>query len=492
MLLLQACSDDKGQAESLESATGNSVVAESNGAVARVGDQIITFNELNTMLNSSAMVGLSIPALGTPERNQVIMTLLDKVISANLLYLDAKEKGTDKLTAYASDIKKFEDAVLISMYRSKVLIGDIQVNDEEVQAYFDSSVSQDKDLNDDTKLAIEAIIRKKKFSSQKDSLRERLRAGTEININEDVLDASADNSRSPADIVATVGDQRITWNDVEMEMRGADHRASFAPFYVDNDDERLKRLQVFIDNLIMVNKANAAGMRNDPEFTKRTAEYRKTRLINIHRDVLIRDWKPSEDELKSYFVDNMDKISVPEARKVQMVVVETKEEAENIKAKIDNGEITIFQAARDYSIDPSAKRTLGEMGWVRQGTGFAGLDDFTFHLEPEVVGGPVESPAGWHLVKVLDVIDAQFQNFDEPRTRDLTLRNFIKDRFNDYVVDLRKNHFEVAVYNEELNKNFQKEADYIAQLSQQAQKQGSVTEQRQKQLQKWITTPPQQ
>ncbi len=63
------------------------------------------------------------------------------------------------------------------------------------------------------------------------------------------------------------------------------------------------------------------------------------------------------------------------------------------------------------------KRTLGEMGWVSQGTGFKELDDFTFNLEPEVVSEPVESPAGWHLVKVLDVNDAQLQDFDDPQTR---------------------------------------------------------------------------
>ena len=293
-------------------------------------------------------------------------------------------------------------------------------------------------------------------------------------------------------MVAITGDKRITWSDVEREMRGADRRATLSAFYIDNDEERLNRLQTHIDNVLMVDKARAAGFDKDPDFHEQTAEFRITRLINIHRRGLINSWKPSEDELKTYFVDNMDKISVPEARKVQMVVLKTKEEAESVKTKIDKGEITMFQAARDYSIDPAAKRTLGEMGWVSQGTGFAELDEFTFHLEPDVVGGPIESPAGWHLVKVLDVVDAQFQNFDEPRTRDLTLRNYMKDKFNDYVVDLRKNHFEVAIYNEELNENFQKEADYIAQLSQQAQQQGSVTEQRQKDLQKWITLPPQQ
>ena len=41
--------------------------------VALVGDQVITFSELNTMLNSSAVVGLSVPALGTPKRSQVII-----------------------------------------------------------------------------------------------------------------------------------------------------------------------------------------------------------------------------------------------------------------------------------------------------------------------------------------------------------------------------------------------------------------------------------
>ena len=49
-----------------------------NDVIARVGDQPITYSELNTLLNSSAIVGLSVPALGTPERNRVRITLLDK------------------------------------------------------------------------------------------------------------------------------------------------------------------------------------------------------------------------------------------------------------------------------------------------------------------------------------------------------------------------------------------------------------------------------
>ena len=81
------------------------------------------------MLNSSAMVGLSIPALGTPERNQVIITLLDKAISANLLYLDARKQGTDQASGiYLRICSNSRMQCWLSMYQSNVLLGDIPVS----------------------------------------------------------------------------------------------------------------------------------------------------------------------------------------------------------------------------------------------------------------------------------------------------------------------------------------------------------------------------
>jgi peptidyl-prolyl cis-trans isomerase C len=499
LLAMPACSNE-GEMGVANSKAGNNAdngvspptqgVDEPGDVIARVGDEVIEFSELNTMLNSSAMVGLSIPALGTRERNQVIITLLDKVISADLTYLDAKKQGTDKQTEYTSDMKKFEDAVLESMYKSKVLIGDIPVSEEEISAFYKSSITPETELNDDLKLAIESKIRKLKYTKLKKSMRERLRADTEITINDDVLSTSHDASRSPADVVATIGDRRISWSDVDTQMRGADYRATLSAFYVDNDEERMIRLQAYIDSELMAEKARAAGMDKDPEFAKRTAEFRKTHLINIHRNGLIHRWTPSDDELRTYFMENIDSISVPESRKVQMVVVATREEAEKIKQRIDSGEITIYQAAQQYSLDPNAKQTLGEMGWVKHGTGFPELDDFTFNLDVDELGGPVESPAGWHLVKVLDVTDAQYQNFDDPETRKITLRRYLQEKMNEYVVDLRKNHFDVVVYDDVLARNFQKEADSIAKLNEKANQQGSITEQRQIDLQKWIGKPP--
>ena len=134
--------------------------------------------------------------------------------------------------------------------------------------------------------------------------------------------------------------------------------------------------------------------------------------------------------------------------------------------------ITLFQAAQQYSLDPNAKQTLGEMGWVSQGTGFPELDDFTFGLEPDVIGGPVESPAGWHLVKVLDVTDAKYENLDDPETRKRTKKMYLDEKLSQYVIDLRTHSFEVAVYDDVLIHQFQQQADYIAELNKKAVQEG--------------------
>jgi len=483
--LLGVCSDESNA--SITAPASQTVSAQQLGdVVARVGEEEINFSLLNTMLNSSAMVGLSIPALGTPERQQVIITLLDKAISANLLYLDALQQGVDRQPVYRQDIKRFEDAVLASLYREKILYSDIQVSEEEIQEYFKRMINEEDELTDDTRMAIEARLRNDKLNTLKIRLRERIREGVTVEIEPDVLNVDKDNTRTDDTTVVKVDNTAITWGEVREIMLGADKRAASAEFYLDSDTERLKRLDVYIDNLVMANKGRAAGLESDPSYVERTREYRKTRLINLHRGQLISDWTPSDEELKAFFEINKGMITVPEMRKVQMVVLKTKQEAEDIRQKIESGELTMFQAARDYSTDPNAKQTLGDMGWVMHGSGFPELDAFTFFQEPDVLGGPVESPAGWHLVKVLDVQDAQMMYLDSPQARRMTLRLYMGEKFDNYVIELRKNNFKVAVYEDELARQFTRETEFIAALTEKAAQEGSVTSEREADLQKWM------
>ena len=112
--------------------------------IAKVGDQTITFSEINVALNSSAIVGVSIPALGTPERDTARIVLLDRFVSANLLYLDALKQGVDKDPAYQKAITRFSNAILAGLYRQRIQAGDIPVSEEEVQAYFKQNSSRER------------------------------------------------------------------------------------------------------------------------------------------------------------------------------------------------------------------------------------------------------------------------------------------------------------------------------------------------------------
>ncbi len=150
------------------------------------------------------------------------------------------------------------------------------------------------------------------------------------------------------------------------------------------------------------------------------------------------------------------------------------------------------QAAQEYSLDPAAKLTQGDMGWVNKGTGLPGLDELIFKLEAGVVSDPVESHAGWYLVKVLAVIEPQLEKLDDPQTHERTFRAYMQDRLNTYVTDLRNKHFDVVVYQDELNRQFKREADFIAELSRKEQEESPVTGQPIEEMQKWMSSPTQQ
>jgi parvulin-like peptidyl-prolyl isomerase len=444
--------------------------------IARVGDQEITFSELNTMLNSSAVVGVSIPALGTPERDTVRITLLDKVVSANLIYLDALQQGLDQDPAYRQKLDRFTDGILIALYRDRLLSEDIQVSEAEIQAHYEANILPGTELTDELRSVIEAAIRRDKIREQQGTLRARLREGVTIQLNESAFDPLQDAERADAAVLATVDGVELRWGEVKDKLGQAVSSTS--------GEDRRQAVNALIDKRILLDKARAAGLEQDPAFRRRFNEYHKTRLINLHRENLAGRFEPSDGELRAYYETNRDEIMEPEFRKVQMVVLKTQAEAEAMKAAIEAGDMTMFEVAREHSIDPGAKQNLGEIGWVNRGKAVPALDAAIFALGPGEIGGPVQTPAGWHLVMVQDVREAKYDDLVDPATRKRTRRSYIHDKLADYVVELRKNRFPVEVYEDKLIALAQQEADMVKEMSAKAAEPGSVTQERIKELQK--------
>jgi len=457
-----------------------------NDVIARVGDQAISFNQINTMLNSSAVVGVSVPALGTPERDTARIVVLDKVISANLLYLDAKRLGLDKDPVYVRALQDFSNGMLANLYQQRYMAGDIPVSEAEVQAFYEETMVAGTEMTEDLHTQIEATLRKRKLHERMAAQRETLREGLEINLYSGNMSPAGDAERADDAPVAEIGDDVITWGEVKTTLIAAGKGATALDALAMEDDARLAALQNEIDQRIMARKARAAGLDKDPLYQTRLNEFQKTRLVNLHRARLAKEQEPSDEQLKAYYEANRNRIMQVEMRKIQEVVVKTREEAEALKARIESGELTLFQAAAEYSIAPGAKQQLGEVGWVAAGRAQPALDELIFELGPGELGGPVESSAGWHLIRVLDVSEAKFDNFEDKGTQKLARRRYIHDQLDTYVQDLRKNDFTVEVYEDNLVRLAQQEADMVARLTEQAAQPGSRTEQRVEEFKKLL------
>ena len=493
LCLISGCSNE-GTADAAIAASDGSAdttAAELGDTIARVGDQAISFGEINTMLNSSAVVGLSIPALGTPERDTVRITLLDKFISANLLYLDALKQGIDKDPEYQREVARFSDAILAGRYRDTVLAGEAEVTEEQILAVFKQQAAPDAQLDEQTRMQIAMTLRKQQRQARMAAAQQGLRDGVEVKVHQDNLAISGDVERADRAPLAEVGGDTLTWGEIKDRIIRAGKGAVMADPMAMEDEAREAALEREIDLRIMVQKARAAGLESDALYQRRLGEYKKTRLINLHRERLLKGMEPDDETLKAYYEENRSRFVLPEARKVQMVVLGSEDEAADLKDKIEAGEMTMYQAARDHSVAANAKQDLGEVGWVNQGEVVPALDEVIFALGPGAIGGPVETPAGWHLVTVQDVRDAERTEFDEAGTRKLVRRVYLNEKLAAYTVDLRKNDFPVEVYQDNLVRLAQQEADMAGALTEKAQQPGSVTQERIKELQPYLQRPAQ-
>jgi parvulin-like peptidyl-prolyl isomerase len=432
---------------------GASAVAKPKDVIAKVGDQAITFSQIDIMINSSDVVGMPIPSPGTQARNETRLLVLDKVISANLLYLDALKKGIQNDPVYRRDVESFSESMLGSLYRRN-LDKDITVTDDEVRNFYKNNIAKGTPFTPDLRKSIEARLREERFKARQADMQKRLREGVPIVIDATKLDPKGDASRVDTDVVARVGQETITWGELKSPLSNAKNSGSEAV--------RRDVLNELIDLRVAVNKAKAAHLDKDPTYLAQVGEFKKVHLIIVYKAKLLPQLEPTDAEVREYFENNKAKIQVPESRKIQMVVLKTKAQAEDVKKQIQSGKITIYEAVSKYSIDPNAKLTLGEFGWVAKGSGFPELDRLTFSLKPDELGGPVESPVGWHLVKVTGIREPRFQKIDDKDTWKTTKNMLWRERRDHYVADLRtKNVFPVEVYTDRFQQIVRQEEEKI-------------------------------
>lgn len=180
----------------------------------------------------------------------------------------------------------------------------------------------------------------------------------------------------------------------------------------------------------------------------------KLAYVELALDQLPRAAAPGTEVLKAiYDARKATLFSVPEERHVSHILVNfgadkevSKKKAEDLYAKIKGG-ADFAELAKAESDDAGSKSKGGDLGWLRRGFMPAKFEAAEFALaKAGDVTEPVETEAGWHIIKLDELHPAQTKAFDDPdvqkRLLDLYQQQDLNTRFQDDAGKLDQLSFE--------------------------------------------------
>lgn len=195
------------------------------------------------------------------------------------------------------------------------------------------------------------------------------------------------------DVVAEVGDRKIYIDDLTRFFDRSGLR------FISSEKE-IEAKRGYIDTLVNLNLliigAYEKNIDKDQEVLKVVeGEEIKFLLDILFEKEIIDKAKPSEAEMKDWFAKSGEEI------KASHILVKTEDEAHEILAQLKNN-ANFEELAVAHSIDPTAQRNQGDLGYFTWGMMVDNFQDAAYALQPGQISAPVKTDFGYHIIKVVD------------------------------------------------------------------------------------------
>jgi foldase protein PrsA len=129
-------------------------------------------------------------------------------------------------------------------------------------------------------------------------------------------------------------------------------------------------------------------------------------------DAVGKDIHITDAQIKDYFTKNHAQFDQPAQVQARHILVPDLKTAQKVEADLKGG-ANFAAEAQKYSTDPGSKDKGGELGTFRRGQMVPAFDAAAFTQPVGVVGPPVKSPFGYHIIQVekrTDAVKATFAN----------------------------------------------------------------------------------
>lgn len=145
--------------------------------------------------------------------------------------------------------------------------------------------------------------------------------------------------------------------------------------------------------------------------------------IDIRPEALVKPESINEEAARLWYEANQSRFETPEQVRAAHILVEVSPDASEADQKKANDAIAKAKAdlasgksfaeiANTINSENAADRN-GELGWIKRGQTVPEFEEAAFALPPGEVSGPVRTPFGLHIIKVLEKKDAGVPPFKD-------------------------------------------------------------------------------
>ncbi len=231
-------------------------------------------------------------------------------------------------------------------------------------------------------------------------------------------------------VYARVDGRDITDGDLKMAESELGPNLSQVPA----EQRNFVLVQYLIENGLLSSAGEKAGLGTGADFDKRIAYYKTRALRDAFFDKNVFG-AVSEADAKAFFDKKVAEIPPVEELRARHILVEKKEEADELVTKIKAGG-DFAALAEEKSKDTGSGANGGDLGFFGKGQMVKPFEDAAMALKAGEVSAPVQSQFGWHIIKMEEKRNKPLPAFDAVKERVLT--DLTRKKAEEIVLALRK------------------------------------------------------
>ncbi|MFH1784677.1 MAG: peptidylprolyl isomerase [bacterium] len=196
-------------------------------------------------------------------------------------------------------------------------------------------------------------------------------------------------------------------------------------------------LDALVKERVLLKEAELKGLYKNEEIKKRLELLRSQLLV----EGMVEELKKTEiaitDNMAAeYFKKHRGEFATSDKVRVRHILLDTREEAEEVLAKVKDG-VDFAELAREYSIDKVTAKNGGDVGYFGRGDFITEFEDEAFSMQKkEQVSGVVKTPFGFHILKLMD--RKQKDNITLADVKEEVKKKLEKEKFEQWFEDKKK------------------------------------------------------